>query len=95
MVADSVLHLYGFNFTKQDIDRSRSFAIATRNVKAVAEAARLFEADMNRHPYAPGRSNLVVSPENARAMLSSFIAGARTDLAIYDAKIRTGESSSC
>ena len=88
MVADSVLHLFGFNFTRLDIGKSRSFAIATRDARAVAEASKLFEADMNRQPYAPGRSRLVVSPANARAMLSAFIAGARRELAIYDAKIQ-------
>ena len=88
MIADSVLYLFGFNFTRQDIDRSRSFAISTTNAKAVAEAARLFEADVTRQPFTPGKSNLVVSPENARAMLSAFIAGAKRDLAIYDAKIQ-------
>jgi cardiolipin synthase A/B len=82
------LYLFGFNFTRQDIDRSRSFAIATTNAKAVGEAARLFEADVTRQPFTPGKSNLVVSPENARAMLSAFIAGAKRDLAIYDAKIQ-------
>ena len=88
MIADSVLYLFGFNFTRQDIDRSRSFAIATTNAKAVGEAARLFEADVTRQPFTPVKSNLVVSPENARAMLSAFIAGAKRDLAIYDAKIQ-------
>jgi cardiolipin synthase len=88
MVADSMLHLFGFNFTKLDIDTSRSFAISTRDSKAVAEAAKLFEADITRQSYAPGKSNLVVSPENARAMLSAFIMGAKKELAIYDAKIQ-------
>lgn len=87
MVADSVLHVYGFNFTKADIE-SRSFAISTRDAKAVAEASKLFEADMNRQPYTPKKSRLVVSPENARTALSAFIAGAKTELAIYDAKIQ-------
>jgi phosphatidylserine/phosphatidylglycerophosphate/cardiolipin synthase-like enzyme len=88
MIADSVLYLFGFNFTRQDIDRSRSFAISTLDAKSVAEAARLFEADVTRQPFTPGKSRLVVSPENARAVLSAFIAGARSDLAIYDAKIQ-------
>jgi phosphatidylserine/phosphatidylglycerophosphate/cardiolipin synthase-like enzyme len=88
MIADSVLYLFGFNFTRQDIDRSRSFAIATTNAKAVGEAGRLFDADVTRQPFTTGKSNLVVSPENARAMLSAFIAGAKRDLAIYDAKIQ-------
>jgi phosphatidylserine/phosphatidylglycerophosphate/cardiolipin synthase-like enzyme len=88
MVADSVLHLFGFNLTKLDIDKSRSFAISTRDSKAVAEASKLFEADITRQTYTPGKSHLVVSPENARAMLSAFIAGARKELAIYDAKVQ-------
>jgi cardiolipin synthase len=88
MVADSVLHLFGFNFTKLDIDKSRSFAISTRDAKTVGEAAKLFEADQSRQDYSPGKSHLVVSPENARAMLSAFIAGAKEDLAIYDTKVQ-------
>ena len=87
IVADSVLHLFGFNFTKLDIDKSRSFAIATRDVKTVNEATRLFESDILRQPFTPGRSNLVISPDNARATLTAFIRGARHELAIYDAKI--------
>jgi cardiolipin synthase A/B len=87
MIADSVLHLFGFNFTSIDIDKSRSFAIATRDVKAVQEATKLFESDVTRQPFNAGRSNLVISPDNARSALASFIRGARKDLAIYDAKV--------
>lgn len=88
MVADSVLHLFGFNLTKLDIDKSRSFAISTRDAKAVSEASKLFEADQSRQAYSPCKSHLVVSPENARDMLTSFIAGAKSDLSIYDAKVQ-------
>ena len=88
MIADGILYLFGFNFTGIDIDKSRSFAIATRNVKTVHEATRLFEADLSRQPYAPSKSNLVTSPETARASLTAFIKGARRELAIYDAKIQ-------
>ena len=88
MIADSVLHLFGFNFTTIDIDKSRSFAISTRNMKAVQEATKLFEADVLRQTYTPGRSNLVISPDNARATLASFIKGARRELVIYDAKVQ-------
>lgn len=87
MIADSTLHLFGFNFTKLDMDKSRSFAISTRDAKSVAEASKLFEADVTRQTYTPGKSHLVVSPENARAMLSAFISRARSELAIYDAKV--------
>jgi len=88
MVADDTLYVFGFNLTKVDISRSRSFAIATRDSGAVKEAAKLFEADATRQPYVPARSNLVVSPETARDVLGKFLAGARKELAIYDVKVQ-------
>ena len=93
MVADDMLHLFGFNFTKQDLERSRSFGVATRDKKTVKEALALFEADSTRQVYTPTRSNLVVSPESARDMLGKFIRGARQQLAIYDIKIQDPEMS--
>ena len=88
MVVDDTLHVFGFNFTKQDVDRSRSFAISTKDRRSVAEALKLFEADSTRQVYSPSRSNLVVSPETARTMLAKFLRGARKELAIYDAKLQ-------
>ena len=88
LVADDTLHVFGFNFTKIDIDRSRSFGIATRDRRTVQEALKLFEADSMRQEYSPSRSNLVVSPDTARAMLTAFVKGARKELAIYDAQIQ-------
>lgn len=87
MIADDVLHLFGFNFTKLDILKSRSFAVATRDRKAVADAIKLFEADVARQNYPGSKSHLVVSPESARAALLAFVSGARRELAIYDSKV--------
>jgi cardiolipin synthase len=87
MIADDVLHLFGFNFTKLDILKSRSFAIATRDRKAVNAAVKLFESDMARQTFECGRTNLVVSPETSRDTLTAFIRGARRELAIYDGKV--------
>jgi phosphatidylserine/phosphatidylglycerophosphate/cardiolipin synthase-like enzyme len=89
MVTDaSTLYLFGFNLTKLDIDKSRSFAILTRDAKAVQQAIKLFESDVTRQDYTPGKSNLVISPDNARAMLTAFIKGALKELAIYDSKVQ-------
>jgi phosphatidylserine/phosphatidylglycerophosphate/cardiolipin synthase-like enzyme len=88
LVIDETVHVFGFNFTRLDIDKSRSFGIATRDHRTVQEALKLFEADSTRRTYAPSRSNLVVSPETARAMLTAFIKGARRELAIYDQKVQ-------
>ena len=87
MVADDMLHVFGFNFTKLDILKSRSFSVATRDRRAVVEALKLFEADVTRQTYSPASSHLVVSPDSARAMLTAFLKGARKELAIYDIKV--------
>ncbi|HWF83538.1 MAG TPA: phospholipase D-like domain-containing protein [Vicinamibacterales bacterium] len=85
MILDSrVLHVYGFNFTGLDIKKSRSFGVITRNTKLVQEAMKLFEADFERQPYVPGSDRLIVSPENARERLGTFIKCARKQLLIYD-----------
>jgi phosphatidylserine/phosphatidylglycerophosphate/cardiolipin synthase-like enzyme len=81
------LYLMGFNFTYLDVARSRSFGIITKNKRAVQEGVKLFEADAKRQPYIAGLKALVVSPENARKQLASFIRGARKQLLIYDPKI--------
>ncbi len=88
MVIDgAALHVYGFNYTKLDIEQSRSFGIVTRETKIVQEAMRLFEADALRQHYTSSHPRLVVSPENSRTLLTAFIKGARRQLLIYDAQV--------
>jgi phosphatidylserine/phosphatidylglycerophosphate/cardiolipin synthase-like enzyme len=87
VIDNAILHVYGFNYTKLDIDKSRSFGVVTRDTKVVAEAMRLFEADALRKDYTPSHPRLVVSPENSRALLTAFVKGARRQLLIYDAQV--------
>jgi cardiolipin synthase len=87
IIDNDTLHVYGFNYTKLDIDKSRSFGIVTRDRKLVHEATRLFEADASRQDYKPAHPRLVVSPENSRALLTAFVRGARRQLLIYDAQV--------
>lgn len=87
IVDNRVLHVYGFNFTGLDIERSRSFGITTKNAKLVQDAGRLFEADTARQPYTPSCDELIVSPETARERLGDFIKGARKELLIYDPNV--------
>ena len=79
-----ILFLFAFNFTKLDIEHSRTFAVITKNSKLVQEAGKLFEADTKRQPYTPSLATFVVSPLNARKELSSFLKAARKELLIYD-----------
>jgi cardiolipin synthase A/B len=88
MIVDrEALHVYGFNFTVLDL-KSRSFGIVTKDRRAIMEAVRLFEADTLRQEYEPQEDGtFVVSPENAREILATFIKRARKQLLIYDPKI--------
>lgn len=87
VVDGTVLHVYGFNYTKLDMDKSRSFGVMTRDRTLVQEAMKLFDADTARHPYSPGSAKFVVSPENSREVLTSFIRGAKKQLLIYDEQV--------
>ncbi|MGE3403292.1 MAG: phospholipase D-like domain-containing protein [Vicinamibacterales bacterium] len=80
------LHVYGFNMTAIDL-RSRSFGLVTRDRRIVQEALRLFESDALRQDYDPATDGLVVSPENAREQLATFIKRAKKQLVIYDEKV--------
>ncbi len=88
MIVDrSVLYVFAFNYTKLDVEKSRSFGVSTKNPGLVKEALALFEADATRQPYTPGDSRFVVSPESSRGKLSDFIKRAKKQLLIYDDKI--------
>jgi phosphatidylserine/phosphatidylglycerophosphate/cardiolipin synthase-like enzyme len=87
MIVDETLYVFGFNYTKLDTVKSRSFGIATKDARIVKDAASLFEADSTRQTYAPSHERFVVSPETSRARLTSFIKAARKQLLIYDEQV--------
>lgn len=79
--------VFGFNFTSLDITRSRSLGLVTANPAIIAAMTKLVEADHNRTPATIASARLVVSPEDAREKLSTFIRGARRELLIYDTQV--------
>jgi len=88
MIVDrATLYVLGFNYTAQDVNRSRSFGVITKKRPLVQEAIKLFEADSLRKPYTPGPKVFLVSPMNAREHLALFLKGARKELLIYDPKL--------
>jgi phosphatidylserine/phosphatidylglycerophosphate/cardiolipin synthase-like enzyme len=87
MIVDDTLYVLGFNYTKLDIEKSRSFGVMVRDKRLVKEAVALFDADSNRQTYAPMHDRFVVSPETSRARLTAFIKGAKKQLLIYDEKV--------
>jgi len=84
LIVDDALFVLGFNYTRLDIERSRSFGIHTKDAKLLKAACELFESDATRQPYTPSDDRLVVSPENARETLGDFIDGAKKQLSLYD-----------
>lgn len=77
----------GFNFTNLDIKKSRSVGLITVNPKIVSALTKVIDADHNRVPPIVTSPRLVVSPENAREQLTTFIKAARRELLIYDANL--------
>ena len=80
------LHVYGFNFTSLDV-KSRSLGVIARDRRVVQEALRLFESDVARQEFEPDADGFVVSPENAREQLATFIKRAKKSLVIWDPKL--------
>jgi phosphatidylserine/phosphatidylglycerophosphate/cardiolipin synthase-like enzyme len=80
------LYVNGFNFTARDL-ASRSFGLVTRDRRIVQEALRLFESDSQREDFEPNNQGFVVSPENAREELATFIKRAKKQLVIWDPKV--------
>ena len=81
------LVVLGYNFTRRDIDHSRSFGLMIDDGRAVEEARQMFEADFARRAYVPEHGALVVSPYNSRAVLARMIQQARKQLLIYDKRL--------
>jgi cardiolipin synthase len=83
-------YVMGFNYTRADL-KSRSFGVVVRSRRLIKELSRLFDSDANRTPYTPRERDLVVSPENARRRLESFLRKARTTIDIYDPQVSDDE----
>jgi phosphatidylserine/phosphatidylglycerophosphate/cardiolipin synthase-like enzyme len=80
------LHVFGFNYTALDL-KSRSLGLIVRDRRVVQEALRLFESDVLRQEFEPTIDGFVVSPENAREQLATFIKRSRRSLVIWDPKV--------
>lgn len=88
LIVDDRLFVLGFNFTKLDIDKSRSFGLITDSKSMLAAAEELYEADSTRQAYTPScDDDFVVSPECSRVALTKFIKSAGKQLLIYDEKL--------
>jgi cardiolipin synthase len=82
-----VAFVLGFNWTKQDIEKSRSLGLEARNPKVVRDILKIVDADHDRIDLKIKSTRVVVSPENARERLTAFIKRAKRELLIYDMNV--------
>jgi cardiolipin synthase len=82
-----VAFVLGFNWTKQDIEKSRSLGLEARNPKVVRDILKIVDADHDRLDLKIKSTRVVVSPENARERLTAFIKRAKRELLIYDMNV--------
>ena len=87
LIDRETLYTQAFNYTRLDIEKSRTMGVGTKNKSIVSEAIKLFEADAGRQPYKATHDKFLVSPENARSGLARFIKSAKKQLLIYDMKV--------
>jgi cardiolipin synthase len=88
MIVDGAeLYVLGYNFTRRDIDGSRSLGLVTDRAELVAEGQRLFQADFDRRTYTARLDSFVVSPLNSRSSLLELLESAQQRLLIYDARL--------
>lgn len=64
--------------------RNREFGVIDTHGEDVAEAAAIFQADWNHTQPALHDTNMVVSPVNSRAKITTLIASAQTSLLVED-----------
>jgi len=87
IVDDRRLLVLGYNFTRRDMEHSRSFGLILEDKRVIAQAREMYDADFNRRAYVPEHGALVVSPFNSRAVLARLIQEARRQILIYDKRL--------
>jgi cardiolipin synthase A/B len=87
IVDRKVAFVLGFNYTHQDIEKSRSLGLEARNPRVVRDILKIVDADHDRTDLKIKSTRVVVSPENARQRLTAFIRRTKRELLIYDMNI--------
>ena len=87
MLVDDALYVFGFNYTKLDIEKSRSFGVVTeRQAAGQGGVVRCSRPTARGSPTRRSHDRFVVSPETSRELLTAFIRKAKKQLLIYDAQ---------
>jgi cardiolipin synthase A/B len=82
MVVDSkVAFISSLNWDKENLERTRDYAIRTKHAHEVQEVIDGFEADWHRHHFEPGEgAHMIWAVGNARERIARLIDGAKHSL---------------
>jgi phosphatidylserine/phosphatidylglycerophosphate/cardiolipin synthase-like enzyme len=72
-----------FNFTHSTFKKERNFALIIDDAQRVKAITSLFAADWNHIPNINSNPDLIISPDNSRAQLTSLINHAKNSIRIY------------
>ncbi len=82
VVDGEIVCVLNMNLSKTAFDKNREFNACDENKEDAVEAQTIFKADWDRTGFSPTTTNLVISPENARGKLTTFISSATQSIDI-------------
>ena len=88
IVDGTTAYILTLNFSASAFSKNREFGVVDRDPADVQAADAIFNADWNDTPYSPTDPNLVVSPSNSRAGLTSLIGRARKSVDVYAEEVQ-------
>lgn len=85
MIVDgSTAYVMTANLSRAAFEKNREYGLINRSESDVAEIHAIFEADWERKPFKPADPDLVVSPDNSRSRLVTFIQSAKRSVVVQD-----------
>jgi phosphatidylserine/phosphatidylglycerophosphate/cardiolipin synthase-like enzyme len=89
VVDDTTAFIGSLNWEPENFERTRDYAILTRDADEVGEVSECFDADWSRQPFAPRKSsNLIWCPGPGREQTAQFIDSAKHSLYVQNERFQ-------
>ncbi len=82
LVDNETVFILSQNLTTTSFDKNREYDILDKNKEDIAEIRKIFFADWENKTFTPTLTNIIESPNNARAGLTDFISSAQREIDI-------------
>ncbi|MBO9542501.1 hypothetical protein J7643_18080 [bacterium] len=84
IVDQKAAYILTANLSRAAFEKNREYGLINRSESDVAEIQAMFEADWEHKAFTPMDPDLVVSPDNSRSRLVSFIRSAKRSVMVQD-----------